>query len=89
LIEKNPREWNTLLKYALWVDRNRMKVALGNSPYQLVYGVDPILPINLKIPTLQFAQEYLGIENKQEVRLLQLMHLEEKSDRAIDQFAKH
>jgi len=89
LIEKNPREWNSFLKYALWVDRTRMKIALGNSPFQLVYGVDPILPVNLKIPTLQFAQDYLGIDNKQEVRLLQLMHLEEKRSQAIDQFAKH
>lgn len=30
LIEKNPREWNTLLKYALCMDQTRMKIAMGN-----------------------------------------------------------
>lgn len=64
LIEKNPREWNSLLKNFLWVDRTRMKVALWNSPCHLVYGVDLILPINLKIPTWLFAQEYIGLNDQ-------------------------
>jgi len=64
LIEKNPRDWNTLLKYAMWVDRTKVKSALGNAPYHLVYGTNPILPVNLRIPVWKFANEYLEKEKQ-------------------------
>ena len=52
LLEKRPRDWHSKLKYALWADRIRVKNALGMSPFQLVYGTEPIFLTQLKISTL-------------------------------------
>ena len=38
LLNENPRDWHTQLKYTLWIDQVRVKNALGTSPYFLVYG---------------------------------------------------
>lgn len=89
LLDKNPKDWHTQLRFALWANHTRCKAAIGTSPYHLVYGLDPIFPIQLRIPTLQFMREYLGIDNAVEARLSQLLYLEEKRDNAIDNFAKH
>lgn len=57
LLEKNPRDWHNQLKYAFWADRTRVKVALGTSPYYLVYGQEPIFSVNLQIPMLQLMKD--------------------------------
>ena len=38
LLQENPKDWHTQLKYALWMDKVRIKNSLGKSPYLLVYG---------------------------------------------------
>jgi hypothetical protein len=47
LIEDNPRQWHTLLTYALWADRTTTKVSTGCTPFQLVYGQESIFPTEL------------------------------------------
>lgn len=89
MLDKNPRGWHTLLKYAFWADRTTVKNSLRNSPYHLVYGIDPVLPVNLKIPMLKFIQEFIGFENKQEGQLVQLLNLDEKRDKANKCMNKH
>ena len=44
MLFQNKRVWDTMLKYALWVDRVNTKKAIGTSPFQVVYGVDAIFP---------------------------------------------
>jgi hypothetical protein len=53
LIEDKPRQWNTLLTYALWEDRTTTKVSTGCTPFQLVYGQESILLTELKIYSLR------------------------------------
>lgn len=89
LLERSPREWHTQLRFALWADRIRTKNALGISPYFLVYGQDPVFPMQLRIPTLRFIQEYMEDTDAIQARLTQLMNLEEKRDQALEKFAKH
>jgi hypothetical protein len=64
LLDENPREWHTQLKYALWIDRVRVKNALGTSPYLLIYGQEPMFPMNLKIPVLKFMRGYVENEDR-------------------------
>ena len=49
-----------------------------------------MFPIQLKIPTLRFIQEYYDEnEDRVQVRLAQLMQLDERRDEALEKFAKH
>jgi len=47
-IEENPRRWHTLLNEALWSYRMACHGATKVSPYQLVYGHDAVLPLEIK-----------------------------------------
>jgi transposase InsO family protein len=53
LIEGKPRQWHTLLTYALWVDRTTTKVITGWTPFQLVYGQEAILPTKIELSSLR------------------------------------
>ncbi|XP_057863203.1 uncharacterized protein LOC131071404 [Cryptomeria japonica] len=89
LLEKNLKDWHTQLRFTLWADRTRVKNSLGTSPYFLVYGQEPVFPVQLRIPTLRFIQDYMEGEDGVQMRLTQLMNLEEKRDKALENFAKH
>jgi hypothetical protein len=52
-IEDKPRQWHTLLTYALWEDRTTTKASTGCTPFQLVYGQEAILPTELELSSLR------------------------------------
>lgn len=39
LLNKNPKDWHTQLHFSLWVDCTCYKDPLGDSPFNLVYGL--------------------------------------------------
>ena len=45
------------MKYALWANRISTKRAIGMSPFQMVYGTDVILPVNLSLPVMKIWQD--------------------------------
>jgi hypothetical protein len=59
IVGENKKAWDSKIKYALWVDRITTKTSTGKTLFELVYGLEAKLPINLQIPTLQFAQQYM------------------------------
>eukprot|EP00253_Pinus_taeda_P020575 PITA_20575 len=89
-VTDNQRNWNNALTNALWADRVTLKVALGNSPYFLVYGQEAILPPNVTLPSLQLSQASRGTPSALlQERINQLMRLEELRDRARIKFKDH
>ena len=65
-------------------------MALGNSPYFLVYGQEAILPPNITLPSLQLSQASRGTPSASlQERINQLMRLEELRDRAKIKFKNH
>jgi hypothetical protein len=69
--------WHTMLFSALWAYRTFVKSATRFTPFQLVYGVEAILPIECKIPSLKLSVELLPNTSAEEERLLYLMRLDE------------
>jgi hypothetical protein len=51
--------WHTMLFSALWAYQTFVKSATGFTPFQLVYGLEAILPIECEIPSLKLAVELL------------------------------
>jgi transposase InsO family protein len=47
VLNENKKSWHVHLKYTLWANRIGMKKSIGTSPFQMVYGTDVVLPINL------------------------------------------
>jgi hypothetical protein len=56
LIE-NKKAWHIHLKYAIWANRISTKRSIGISPFQMVYGMDVILPINLALLVMKLWQD--------------------------------
>eukprot|EP00253_Pinus_taeda_P012972 PITA_12972 len=66
-----------MLFLALWAYRISIKTSTGFTPFQLVYGLEAVLPIECKIPSLQMAIELLPATSEEERRLLYLAQLDE------------
>ena len=67
-----------MLYPALWAYRTVVKTATGFYPYQLVHGVESILPVECDIPSLKLAVELLPDTSPLEERLVHLQQLDEQ-----------
>jgi hypothetical protein len=85
LIEYNPRQWHTLLIYALWADHTTTKVSTSFTPFQLVYGQQAILPTKLELSSLRMMLqvEELNSSNISQ-RINVLLDLEEQRTFSLD-----
>ena len=54
-----------------------MKTTTGFTPFQLVYGVEAIFPIECEIPSLRIAVQLLSETSALEAQLVELEHLDE------------
>ena len=67
-----------MLYPALWAYRTVVKTVTSFSPYQLVHGVDSILPIECEIPSLNLSIEILPNTSTLEEHLVHLEQLDEQ-----------
>lgn len=57
IVENSHTDWELKLNAALWAYCVAFKTAIGTTPYNLVFGLDAILPMEFLIPTLRIAKE--------------------------------
>jgi hypothetical protein len=69
--------WHTILFSTLCAYRTSVKFSTRFTPFQLVYGIEPIFLIECWIPSLKLAIELLPNTSAEEERLLYLMQLDE------------
>lgn len=48
------------------------KKSIGSSPFQLVYGTDAVMPLQLDLPVMKFIQDEFEESNPVQRRMLQL-----------------
>lgn len=75
LFAKNKKNWDSKLVYALWADQVSSKKSIGTSPFQLVYGVEAIIPVQLALPVMKFFQEEVEESNPTQRWMLQMIEL--------------
>jgi hypothetical protein len=56
-IFENHKNWHNALFNAIWDDRVTLEIAVGNSPFFLIYGRDTILLPHILLPSLQLSQK--------------------------------
>ena len=69
-----------MLKYALWADIITVKQAIGTSPFQLVYGIDAVFPVQLGIPVMKFFQDCQEEPNDMQRIIYALIELQQKRE---------
>ena len=56
-VEDNPRKWHELLSEALWAHRISRHGATKVTPYELVYGQEAVLPVEVNLNALRIAKQ--------------------------------
>ena len=56
-IEENPRRWHEVLSEALWAHRISRHGATKVTPFELVYGQEVILPIEVNLDAYRLAKQ--------------------------------
>ena len=82
-ITQSKTNWHIMLYPALWAYRTVVKTATSFSPYQLIHGVESILPVECEIPSLKLAIELLPNTSTLEEHLVHLEQLDEQRRHAL------
>jgi hypothetical protein len=69
--------WHTMLFSSLWAYQTSAKSSTGYTPFQLMYGIEVVMPIECEIPSLKLFVELLPNTSAKEEHLLYLMQLYE------------
>eukprot|EP00253_Pinus_taeda_P026128 PITA_26128 len=88
LLEINKKSWHKKLVNALWVDRVSQKNSIGMSPFELVYGTDAAFPTSLSIPVAKLLQEAGGEEDPMQMRIGQMIHLQQTREEVLHNILK-
>ena len=69
LVTTTKSDWEMLLQSALWAYRVAFKSSTGTTPFNLMYGMNAVLPMDFLIPTLRVAKnlEWTGHELSQRI----------------------
>ena len=89
VVGENKKSWDSKIKYAVWADRITTKTSTRKTPFELVYGLEAKLPVNLKIPILRFAQQYTTDAEAIQGRINQLIELDETRRSALGKMKRN
>ena len=56
-IEENPRRWHEVLSEALWAHRISRQGATKVTPFELVYGQEAVLPVEVNLDVYRLAKQ--------------------------------
>ncbi|XP_048492421.1 uncharacterized protein LOC125493274 [Beta vulgaris subsp. vulgaris] len=74
VIDNNPRKWDELLIYALWAYRTSKREATGVTPFNLVYGHTPVIPVEVNVRSSRVAQQMgLSRDDYSEAMTIEIM----------------
>jgi hypothetical protein len=76
VLNENKKSWHVHLKYTLWVNQIGMEKSIGTSPFQMVYGTNMVLPINLVLLVMKLWQDEKEEPNHVTRRINQLIEVQ-------------
>jgi hypothetical protein len=85
----NKKAWHIHLKYALWANRIGTKKSIGMSHFQLVYGTDIVLPINLALSVMKLWQDANEDPNDVTRRMNQIIKVHQNRVELDDKLQKY
>jgi hypothetical protein len=88
VVGENKKVWDSKIKYAMWADQITTNTSMGKISFELVYGLEAKLPVNLQIPILCFTRQYTIEEEALQGRIDQLVELDESRRVSLSQMDK-
>ena len=77
IVGESRTDWEQKLHSALWAYRMAYKTAVGSTPFDLVYGINAILPMEFLVPTLCVASDLGWTGHELSERVEELEKLDE------------
>ena len=77
VVNSSRSDWADRLHGVLWAYRIAYKIAVGATPFELVFGLNAILPIEFLVPTLRVANKLNWTGHELSERVEQLEKLDE------------
>lgn len=84
LLSQNKKNWDSQLVYALWPDRVSSEKSIATSPFQLVYGVEVVIPVQLALLVMKFFQDEIEEPNPTQRRMLQMIELNQVREALVE-----
>ena len=56
IVSESKTDWELKLHFVVWAYRVAYKMTIGTTPFNMVYGLDAILPLEFLVPTLRVAR---------------------------------
>ncbi|KAK9713345.1 hypothetical protein RND81_06G021400 [Saponaria officinalis] len=89
MIKDNPREWSDFLLDILWAYRTSKRDAIDCTPYELVYGHEAILPVEVNVRTIRVnGQRCMTVEAYQEAMSIMNLDVEARREQALNSLIK-
>jgi hypothetical protein len=89
VLTENKKDWYVHLKYALWANQIGIKKSIGMSPFQMVYGTDVILPMNLALPVMKLWKYTNEEPNDVARRINQKIEVQQNRVKVDDKLQKY
>jgi hypothetical protein len=70
-------KWKDHLPALVWADRNTVKASTGMTPIQVICGYDPVLPIELEVPTWR-TLPWTKIQSTEDLLLMRARQIERR-----------
>jgi hypothetical protein len=83
LMQDNKKVWHKNLIYALWADRITTKNSISKSPFQIVYGVEAVLPTSLGFSVRSLLQKKEVKPNDAQRRINQFVHVQQMREQVF------
>ena len=83
IVEESRTDWDQKLNSALWAYRVAYKTSIGTTPYNMVFGLNAILPVEFLIPTLRIAKQLEWTGHELSSRIDDLEKLDELRLKAV------
>jgi hypothetical protein len=88
-IKDNPRRWHENLSEALWVHGTSRHEATKVTPFELVYGQEAVLPIEVSLQNLRIiGQDYLSAKEYTELMMDKIDEAPESQLKALEEIEK-
>jgi hypothetical protein len=88
ILTKNKKVWHIHLKYALWENKIGTKRSIGMSHFQLFYGTNVILPINISLPVMKLWQDANEEPNDLTRRINQIIEVQQNKGEVNEKIQK-
>jgi len=89
VMNNNKRAWHSHLKFALWANRINTKISIGISPFQLIYGNDVVLPINIALHVMKLLQDVEEEPHDLTRRMNQLIEVKQTREQVNEKFQEY